>query len=184
MEKLEILTQDFNMLQFNSIKLFNIIYNHIKFENKSNFLNTHLKEFNVISFSDYPTSWKPGVVQVNQANIASAISFVSSLTPGFKYKIYFLLTFLLGGGTAMLSALQAAFSDPNAIAVYLLSDGIPTDASFQTILSAASRWSASGVPPYILNSVSFQAGGIYDPDAAQFMFQLAQETGGIYRSID
>lgn len=127
------------------------------------------QEFNVIQFAASAKAWQPGVVPVTPSSIDSAVAFIDSLTPG--------------GGTSMLAGLKLAFSDPKAVAIYLLSDGEPTDASFATILEAAKQWSQKEKPPRPIHAIAFQAGGKFEPKAAEFMYQVAKATGGLHRSI-
>lgn len=56
------------------------------------------QEFNIIQFSTSAAAWQRGVVPVNGTNILYASAYVQQFTPG--------------GGTNMLNAFRAAFSDP------------------------------------------------------------------------
>ncbi|KNC50964.1 von Willebrand factor type A domain-containing protein [Thecamonas trahens ATCC 50062] len=125
---------------------------------------TDEQQFNVVEFASSATAWQQGVVDVNTANIASAVSFVTNMSPG--------------GSTAMLKGLQLAFDDPNCIGVYLLTDGEP-NTSIDGIISAAKAWAGSDKS---VNTIAFIAGAS-DPVAAQNMQRLAAAANGIYRVI-
>jgi len=129
----------------------------------TNVLNGTLKsfqQFNIISFSDNANAWQPGVVQANNANIASATTFVARLTPG--------------GGTYMLQALKSAFSDPQVQGLYFLSDGIPSD-STDSILNFISSFN----PLKPVNTIAFKT----DSSAQNFLLQMAVRSKGTFRAI-
>jgi len=120
--------------------------------------------FNVMYFSSNAQTVFNGVQPVNNQSITSALRFVQSFQPV--------------GGTNMLGALQSAILDKTLNAIFLLSDGQPDDGQNNAILSIAKNW---GNP---INTISFQAGGTYDPKASAFMLQIAQASKGVYRSTN
>jgi hypothetical protein len=68
----------------------------------------------LMAFSDVDTKWKNGALtELNDANRASALAFVNSLLHG-------------GGGTNPWGALDAAFGNSNARAIYFMTNSIPS----------------------------------------------------------
>eukprot|EP01117_Protostelium_nocturnum_P012823 TRINITY_DN474_c0_g1_i1.p1 TRINITY_DN474_c0_g1~~TRINITY_DN474_c0_g1_i1.p1 ORF type:complete len:345 (+),score=93.51 TRINITY_DN474_c0_g1_i1:70-1104(+) len=126
------------------------------------------QNFNVIAFSGSVRNWQKSTVAVNPQNIASAVSFVSSLSAS--------------GSTNMLAAFKTAFVQQDLNAVYLLSDGSPDNGQPAPILAAAKAWS-SAQPGRFINTISFQVGGQIDTAAIAFMNSLAVNNGGVARSM-
>lgn len=71
------------------------------------------QRFNVLAFADEVTRWRSACVEASDDERASALSFVEAL--------------VARGQTRTRDALAAALDDPQVEAIYLLSDGAPTD---------------------------------------------------------
>nr|XP_006818317.1 PREDICTED: von Willebrand factor A domain-containing protein 3B-like [Saccoglossus kowalevskii] len=117
----------------------------------------HKMKFNLIKFGTRAMTWRDRMVDVNEANLHSAWSWVRGLT--------------VTGSTNTLSALKLALSDPNTQAVYLLTDGRP-DMPQKTVLAQVQL--QQKVP---IHTISFNCA---DTEANQFLAQLAADTGGRY----
>jgi Mg-chelatase subunit ChlD len=123
--------------------------------------------FDVLKFSDSVGMWAPGLLPANTSNAASATQYVAS--------------WVANGGTSTLAALGAAYKPDGVEAVYLLSDGVPSDAQPSQIIAMASTLSKNGTVP--CNTILFMEGGTEDRAAAEsFMKTLAEATGGVFRS--
>jgi len=81
----------------------------------------HKQKLNVVAFDSLVKAWQPGVVDVTEASLRRAWSWVKGLT--------------CHGTTNTLDALQLAFKDPHNQAVYLLTDGRPDHVSHTVSLS-------------------------------------------------
>jgi len=124
--------------------------------------------FNVEYFSSGYQLAFAKAVQVTNANTAAAAAFSQK--------------FPANGGTYMLNAITAATQDRSLDTIFLLSDGQP-DPAGQTaaILTAVQQWTALG--NRTMNTISFQAGGTFDPKASAFMQQIAITGHGVFRSL-
>ena len=78
-----------------------------------------------------------------------------------------------GGGTPMLRALERAFQYPEATAIFLLTDGQPTDSSNAAILAKVA--SLNSERRVVIHTIGFG-----DDKDTQFLQRLAQENGGEY----
>ena len=127
-------------------------------------IRSHLtsdQEFNIIRFSSSAAAWKPGVQPVTDENIAAAVAFTDTLKPD--------------GSTNMMGGLQMAMKDPAVEGIFLLTDGAP-NGSKSAIVDAVEAWSKGKKP---LFATAFMAGNDGD-----WMQELADKTGGIYRKIN
>jgi hypothetical protein len=122
------------------------------------------QQFNIIRFSSSASAWQPGVVSPTLANIQSASSFAKGL--------------VAGGSTNMIGGLQLAMSDPKVVGIFLLTDGMPNGPT-ANIVNLVKSWSTSGSgKPKPVFPTAFMAGS-----GADWMTQLADITGGVYRKI-
>lgn len=136
---------------------------------------TDAQQFNLIKFQGSSASeWKHGVTPLNDANIASAQTFISGMRAD--------------GGTPMHAALSKAMSDPAAYAIYLLTDGEPTG-SKSSILNLVKQYRASKDShgtQRVVHAIAFMAGEKpypSSPAAAAFMQEVASAGGGVYRCV-
>lgn len=77
------------------------------------------------------------------------------------------------GGTPMLTALERGFQYPDATAIFLLTDGQPTDSNNASILARVATLNAT-------RRVTIHTIGFGEDKDAAFLRQLAQENGGEY----
>ncbi|CAB3985010.1 Hypothetical predicted protein, partial [Paramuricea clavata] len=68
--------------------------------------------FNLVTFSNEPTLWRPSVVAPSEENCEDAVEWIK--------------TFQAYGGACTVEALQAAFQDPDVQGIYLITDGKPS----------------------------------------------------------
>mmetsp|Transcript_46036 Transcript_46036/g.112891 ORF Transcript_46036/g.112891 Transcript_46036/m.112891 type:complete len:339 (+) Transcript_46036:63-1079(+) len=122
------------------------------------------QEFNVISFSNSPRAWQPGVVPVDAQSRTKAQQFASALTAG--------------GGTNMLDALRLAYKDTRALGIFLLSDGMPNSAA--GLVQEATGWSSQLSARRPLNTIALFA----PAQAQQLLKSLAEATQGAFRAIN
>jgi hypothetical protein len=113
--------------------------------------------FTLIGFSSGVQPWKAGVHPASEA--AAAIPWIMSQSAN--------------GATAIRGALQAAFSVRGVDAIYLLSDGEPTDASQQQILADVARWNAG-------RRVRLHTIGVGNEQGEPFLCALAEQNNGLY----
>jgi len=128
------------------------------------------QNFNVLYFSDSTAILFTAVQPVNDVNVNAAISWINKFTAS--------------GGTNMLGAMQTAVKDTSLDAIFLLSDGEPNAGQGQAVINLAQSWSQGNSPHSPVNTISFQAGGTFDPAAATFMSTVASVSGGVYRSVN
>lgn len=128
------------------------------------------QQFNVLRFSSDVAAWRPGLVSVNADNVQLAAKYIN----GWR----------ASGGTGTYAALAKAYAQKGVRAIYLLSDGMPNGNTDQ-IIRAAKIWSKNGTIP--VYTAVFVAGGGESTttklSAASFMKNLAQTTGGVYKSF-
>mmetsp|Transcript_27664 Transcript_27664/g.24328 ORF Transcript_27664/g.24328 Transcript_27664/m.24328 type:complete len:441 (-) Transcript_27664:195-1517(-) len=129
--------------------------------------------FNILGYADNVMYWSKELKDANPENVGSAIKYARSLK--------------VCGGTNIHDALKEAFAIPDIQAVFFLTDGMPsvgiTDRN--TIVNHVKEWSSKNGT--IVNSIAFLMGNFqYDdkPGSRTFMRQLADVTGGTYRSIE
>nr|XP_039264117.1 von Willebrand factor A domain-containing protein 3A-like [Styela clava] len=120
-------------------------------------LYKHNIAFNIIAFSDHIASWQDETTPAEDATCNDAVQWVSSLHAH--------------GGTKTLEALEEAFSDKTADAIYLLSDGKP-DTSIKLTLEAAGRANKKHIP---IHTISYNCD---DNAHTMFMSNLAHQSGG------
>nr|CAB3267658.1 von Willebrand factor A domain-containing protein 3A [Phallusia mammillata] len=120
-------------------------------------LNASKIAFNLISFSNATNSWQESVTEANETSCHDAVQWVSSLKPL--------------GGTATLDALQIAFEDKDAEAIYLMTDGKP-DTSVKLTLEKAHELNKGKIP---VHTISFNCD---DRTANDFLKKLAATSGG------
>jgi len=136
---------------------------------------TDAQQFNLIKFQGSSASpWHNGVTSLNDANIKSAQTFIAGMKAD--------------GGTPMYAALSKAMSDPNAYAIYLLTDGEPTG-SKSSILDLVKHYRASKDShgtQRVVHAIAFMAGEKpypSSPAAAAFMQEVASAGGGVFRCV-
>ena len=119
--------------------------------------------FNLITFSDGVTRWKPRITELTPETLADAKSFVER--------------FRAGGGTNLFGGVSAAFEDQDVDTVYVLSDGEPTAGDIKdpaAIRSTIAGWNARrGVKIHCI-SVGL--------DLAVLRW-LAEDSGGTYLQL-
>lgn len=130
------------------------------------------QSLNVLRFSDSVTQWGPSIQAVTSSSISSAVQYISSWSAG--------------GGTNMYAGITAAFAQDNVKAVYLLSDGVPSEGvtDIDTIVAKAAQLSNDKSIP--LNTVAFlegDSGGDEPAVSKEIMSRLADVTGGVYRAV-
>lgn len=133
--------------------------------------------FNIEPFSNGASLWSPsGPVNATREYVDKALPYVKQLKAG--------------GGTNTLNALHVSFQQPFLIAIYLLSDGEPTDAQPDHIISKVVQWNdertANGLKAIKVHSILFMP-GVPEKDKAKeiaFMKGIAMATGGVYKNIE
>lgn len=119
--------------------------------------------FNIVAFSDHIASWQEGITEANEDSCNDAIRWLSSLSAL--------------GSTKTLGALQEAFKDSTAEAIYLVSDGKP-DTSVKFTLEEAKRYNNKNIP---IHAVSLNGN---DSDHTIFMKTTASNSGGRFHVCD
>jgi von Willebrand factor A domain-containing protein 3 len=114
--------------------------------------------FNFITFSNDVQKWRDRIVEANEENCHSCISWLSTL--------------IAHGNTCTLEALKEAFSDETIDAIYLITDGKP-DTSTNLVLSEVRKMNVDR--KLSVNVVSFNC---EEKAANDFLIQLAQENNG------
>ena len=118
-------------------------------------------QFDIITFSSGVSSWKGQLVSGQQHNLDAASSFVSSLSAG--------------GGTNINGALEHAFQYKGIEAIYLLTDGMPSEGKATS--PGAIRQNILGWNQNIglsLNTVALLSGGGSGKSGPRkFMYELA-----------
>ncbi|MET0342989.1 MAG: VWA domain-containing protein [Polyangiales bacterium] len=115
-------------------------------------------KFNVVLFSDKVETLSPSMIGANAATTAAVGAFVAKLGEG--------------GGTSLQAAIDAALAT-DAHDIIVLTDGLPTDANPEQILSMV----ASRNPNHARRIYTV---GVGDDQAAKFLTRLAEDNGGAY----
>ncbi|MHC5036576.1 MAG: HEAT repeat domain-containing protein [Planctomycetota bacterium] len=113
--------------------------------------------FNIIPFESGLHAWQRGLVPAVPPNKHLASEFTDKQKPM--------------GQTGLSEALKLAFQDKNADTFFVLSDGMPTDATASEILQTVSRLNATRM--VVIHTIS--AG---EPNTSAFLKELADQTGG------
>lgn len=130
--------------------------------------------FNIIAFNDEVRLWKDQSVPATPENVAEAVRFLDALQPRGRANIF--------------GALEKAFADPAAQAIYFLTAGKPTHGATtdaDIIVSTVREWNAQR--PRLLHTIAMLMGEARDddkPQAARLMFRLATETNGTFVRLD
>jgi len=131
-------------------------------------------EFNILPYASGVSKWKNGLEKVTDKSVSEAIDYVH------KFKA--------NGGTNVYEALKTAYSISGVETIYFLTDGMPTEGAKQKthdIVEEVKKWHASTKAK--INSIAFLMGnfsGDNKPASRAFMRELAEVTGGTYRSIE
>lgn len=115
-------------------------------------------EFNIVLFSGDVQKLAPGMMRANAATTALVSAFVARLEEG--------------GGTSMRSAIEADLAT-GAEDIMVLTDGLPTDATPQEILTMVDGQNAAKT--HRIFTV-----GVGDDQAEDFLTKLAEDNGGKY----
>jgi hypothetical protein len=115
--------------------------------------------FTILVFSDKVTNWKDEVVIATDGNKGVGYAYVSQLSSN--------------GGTSALAALKKAFTVKGVDTVFFLSDGQPSDAGTDKILSEVDKINKK-------KRVTIHAIGLGDDKDEKFMKALAEDNGGKY----
>jgi hypothetical protein len=113
--------------------------------------------FALFGFNNGVEAWKTGVHPATEA--AAALPWIATRSAD--------------GGTSIRAALQAAFAVRGVDAIYLLSDGEPTDATPEAILAEVRRWNAG-------RRVRVHTIGVGNEQGEAFLCQLADQNNGLY----
>lgn len=131
-------------------------------------------EFNVLPYANKVIQWKAGLQKANKQNIQEAAQYVNQ--------------FSANGGTNAFEALAAAYNTPGVQTIYFLTDGAPSvgpKTNPTDIVNEVKKWQQAH--PVKINSIAFLMGtfsGDNKPLSRAFMKDLADITGGVYRSIE
>jgi hypothetical protein len=135
------------------------------------------QQFNVIVFCQGSHSFRNAAVNATIDNIKQGVEFVNKMS--------------LCGGTDMLHGIQTSFSQPGLEANFLLTDGMPMDATPDTILARVkdenNRRRQGGQVPIKFHTTAFLLGSHPSddkPKARKFMLDMAGATGGAYRDLE
>lgn len=135
---------------------------------------TPAKSFNIMVFSNAVSLWESDFVPATPENVNSAIAYIEKLRPN--------------GGTNIYGALEKSFSADKLEGLYFLTDGVPTTGTVRDtkgILAKVKQWNEKRSVP--IHATAFLMGH-YGSDNEQlsrdFMKQLAEENGGVYRAIE
>jgi len=132
-------------------------------------------EFNVLPYADRVLSWKNGLQKADRKAIGEACQYVNQ--------------FKANGGTNAYDALQAAFKTPGVQTIYFLTDGAPSVGAKTNpaqIVEEVKKWHQAA-PGVKINSIAFLMGNFSadnKPLSRAFMKDLADVTGGVYRSLE
>jgi uncharacterized protein YegL len=119
-------------------------------------------EFNVILFSNGVQKLAPSPLSANTTNVALVTAFITQLEEG--------------GSTSLYSAIEAGLST-EAEEIMVLTDGLPTDSSPESILDMVRK--NLGASQRRVHTV-----GVGSDQARDFLTHLAEDNGGKYQSYD
>ncbi|HEX5659808.1 MAG TPA: VWA domain-containing protein [Polyangiales bacterium] len=114
--------------------------------------------FNIVLFSGDVQKLSPSMMSANTATTTLVSAFVSQLEEG--------------GGTSMKSAIEAGLAT-DAEDIMVLTDGLPTDATPQQILTMVDAQNPD-------KKRRIYTVGVGDDQAEDFLTQLAENNGGVY----
>ncbi len=115
--------------------------------------------FTVMTFGENISMWRDDLVPASAANKNLATAHVNSLDAN--------------GGTPMMAALERAFRVNGARTVFLMTDGEPTDAGTNEILTRVRQMNGN-------NRLRIHTVGLGPDQNADFLRQLAQQNGGTF----
>jgi len=115
--------------------------------------------FTILTFGDNVREWQDELVPAVSGNKNIAIAYVNGLDAD--------------GGTPMLAALEGAFGFPGTDAIFLMTDGQPTDATTSEILSRVRSLNAS-------RRLALHTIGLGPDQDEEFLADLARQNGGQY----
>ena len=115
--------------------------------------------FTVLTFGDGVGGWKTSLVSASDVNKTAAIAWLKNLSSS--------------GSTPAMQGLEEAFSVPGKEVVFFVSDGQPTDASSNDILTRVASLNQS--KNIIIHTIGL--GGDQDEN---FLRSLAEQNGGTY----
>lgn len=130
--------------------------------------------FNIIPYSSKCTQWKSGMEKATHEAVDDALKYVGK--------------FQANGGTNIYDALKNAFLTKGVETIYFLTDGVPSEGAKQKpadILNDVKKW--HGETKAKINSIAFLMGDFSGDNkkmSREFMKELAEVTGGTYRSIE
>ena len=131
-------------------------------------------EFNVLPYADKVIQWKNGLQKATKQSIVEAAQYVNQ--------------FKANGGTNAYDALAAAYNTPGVQTIYFLTDGAPSvgaKTNPSAIVEDVKKWQQAH--PVKINSIAFLMGTFSadnKPLSRSFMKELADITGGVYRSLE
>lgn len=120
---------------------------------------TESSSFTVVTFGNNVETWRGDMVPADQANRSAAAASVKQLDAT--------------GGTPAMAALEEAFSLSGVDIVFFLTDGQPSDASPDEILSRVEELNSG-------KSLEIHAIGLGDDQNEDFLRQLAEANGGTF----
>ncbi len=132
-------------------------------------------EFNVLPYANTVISWKNGLQKATKQAVGEAVTYVN------KFKA--------DGGTNAYDALAAAYKVPGVQTIYFLTDGAPSvgaKTNPTAIVDEVKKWHQAN-PSVKINSIAFLMGTFSadnKPLSRAFMKDLADVTGGTYRSLE
>ena len=129
------------------------------------------QKFGIIVFNSRVVNWKKELVDAGTANKLDAVKFISNITAGDR--------------TATYDALVASFYF-DAEAIYLLTDGAPTDGRFvlpADIVAAITLQNRTRrVSIYTIGLAPQKVAGLVDFE--EFLIQLSAKNSGAYKRVD
>jgi len=131
-------------------------------------------EFNVLPYADKVIQWKTGLQKATKQNIQEAVQYVNQ--------------FKANGGTNAYDGLAAAYNTPGVETIYFLTDGAPSVGAKTKpadIVNDVKKWHQTRAVK--INSIAFLMGNFSadnKPLSRAFMKDLADATGGVYRSLE
>ncbi len=115
--------------------------------------------FTILTFGENVQAWQNELVPSTSGNKSIAISYVNGLDAD--------------GGTPMLAALERAFRIPRTDAIFLMTDGQPTDATASEILSRVRSLNAN-------RRVALYTIGLGPDQDEEFLAELARQNAGAF----
>lgn len=123
----------------------------------------NFENFNVVRFDSKVMAWSPsGTRPATPESRREAVQFIHNFKPD--------------GDTFTQAAFQEAFRDPQTKTIVFFSDGAPTDAHFDQILSWLDK--ANGQRKVTINTVGM--GNYFNQAYGQFLKTIAERHGGVF----